>query len=165
MTGNKSTYAVAAALVASMALAGCKKKEEPAVMTPPPEAMAPAPAPMPAEPAPMPVPSSINVVSVDLGTMAGADMKIAQPTSTFAAKDKIIVSIGTEGTASNAELAAKLTFQDGQTAGEQKQALNATGPGTTNIEFTNANPWPVGKYKAEVALNGAVVQSRDFEVK
>lgn len=163
MTGNKTTYAVAAALVASMALAGCKKKEEPAVVAPPPVASEPAP--MPAEPAPMPVPANINVVSVDLGTMAGADMKIAQPTSTFAAKDKIIVSIGTEGTASNAELAAKLTFQDGKTAGEQKQALNATGPGITNIEFTNANPWPVGKYKAEVALNGAVVQSRDFEVK
>ena len=35
---NRTTYAVAAALVASLALAGCKKKEEPA---PAPPAVAP----------------------------------------------------------------------------------------------------------------------------
>lgn len=160
---NRTQYALAAALFASLAVVGCKKKEEPVAVTPAP---APAePAPMPAEPAPMPAPAAVTVSSVTLGTAAGADKKIAAPTTAFKPSDKIIVSVATDGTASNAEVAAKLVYQDGQTAGEQKQMLNTTGAETTNIEFANAKPWPAGKYKAEVSLNGAPAQSTEFEVK
>ena len=161
MLRNRLHYALAAALLASVAVVGCKKKEEPVAVTPAP---APAePAPMPAEPAP--APAAVSVTSVTLGNSAGADKMIAAPMTTFSPKDKIIVSVATSGTASNAELAAKLLYQDGQTAGEQKQVLNTTDIGTTNIEFTNTKPWPAGKYKAEVWLNGAVAQTAEFEVK
>jgi len=36
-----------------------------------------------------------------------------------------------------------------------------------NTEFHIAKPsgWPTGKYKVEVALDGNVVQSREFEIK
>lgn len=162
MIRNRTHYAVAAALVAALALAGCKKKEEPAP-APAPTPTETAPAPAPAEPAP--APASVSVTSVTLGTAAGPDKKIAAPTTAFKPSDKIVVSVATDGTASNVELAAKLTFQDGQTAGEQKQALNTTGAETTNFEFSNANPWPAGKYKAEVSSNGAVANTTEFEVK
>lgn len=154
-------YALAVALVASLAVVGCKKKEEPVAVTP-------APAPAPVEPAPMPpatAPAMVTVSSVTLGTAAGADKRITMPTTTFKPGDKIIVSIGTAGTASNVEVGTRLTYQDGQTAGEQKQMLNTTGAETTNVEFTNANPWPAGKYKAEVSLNGTPAQTTEFEVK
>ncbi len=159
MIRNRLHYALAAALLASVAVVGCKKKEEPVAVTP---------APAPVEPAPMPAapaPAAVSVTAVTLGNTAGADKKIAAPMTTFSPKDKIIVSVDTSGTASNAELAAKLLYQDGQTAGEQKQTLNTTDMGTTNIEFTNTKPWPAGKYKAEVWLNGAVAQTAEFEVK
>ena len=75
---NRTQYVLAAALFASLAVVGCKKKEEPVAVTPAP---APAePAPMPAEPAPMPTPAAVTVSSVTLGTAAGADKKIATPT-------------------------------------------------------------------------------------
>ncbi|MDR7132959.1 hypothetical protein J2X06_000143 [Lysobacter niastensis] len=159
---NRTQYVLAAALFASLAVVGCKKKEEPVAVTPAPAPVEPAPMP-PAEPAPMP--AAVTVSSVTLGTAAGADKKIATPMTTFKPSDKIIVSVATDGTASNAEVAAKLVYQDGQTAGEQKQMLNTTGMETTNIEFANAKPWPAGKYRAEVSLNGTAAQATEFEVK
>ena len=56
----------------------------------------------------------------------------------------------------NAEVGrASCVYQDGQTAGEKKQTLNTTGAETTNFEFTNAKPWPAGKYKVEVTRRTA----------
>lgn len=162
MNRNRLHYAVAVALLASVAVVGCKKKEEPVAVTPPPVETAPV---APAEPMPAPVPAGVAVSSVTLGTAAGADKKIAAPTMAFTSKDKIIVSVATDGTASNAEVATRLVYQDGQTAGEKKQALNTTGAETTNFEFTNAKPWPTGKYKAEVTVNGAPASTTEFEVK
>lgn len=159
---NRTQYALAAALFASLAVVGCKKKEEPVAVTPAPAPAEPAPMP-PAEPAP--APAAVTVSSVTLGTAAGPDKKIATPMTTFKPSDKIIVSVATDGTASNAEVAAKLVYQDGQTAGEQKQMLNTTGMETTNIEFANTKPWPAGKYKAEVSVNGMPAPTTEFEVK
>ena len=159
---NRTHYAIAAALVAALALAGCKKKEE---------AVAPAPAPAPTEtPAPAPVepapaPAALSVVSVTLGTAAGPDKKIAAPTTSFKPTDKIVASVATDGTATNAEVAAKLVYQDGQTAGEEKQTLNTTGAETTNFQFAKASPWPAGKYKVEITANGAVANTTELEVK
>jgi hypothetical protein len=148
------------AVVGAAALAGCKKKEETA-MTPEP---APAPAPM-AEPAPAPVAPAVRVTSVTVGNAVGADMSVA-PMAMLAAKDKIIVSVKTSGTANNVNLAAKLMYQDGQVAGEQSAMLNTTDTGTTNLEFTKATPWPAGKYTAEVMVDGkAVGMPQQFEVK
>jgi len=158
---NRTPYAVAAALVAVLAVAGCKKKEEPAP-TPPPAVETPAPAPAP-EPAP--APAALSVTSVTLGTAAGPDKKIAAPTNAFKPGDKIIASVATDGTATNQEVSAKLVYQDGQTAGESKQTLNTTGAETTNFEFTKASPWPAGKYKVEVTANGAVANTTELEVK
>jgi len=160
MTANKLHYAVAAALLATLALAGCKKDAEPVATTPTPVEPAPLP---PAEP--MPTQAALNVTAVTLGTEAGADKKIASPMTTFAADDDIVVSIDTNGAASNAEIAAKLVYQDGQTAGEQKQSVTTTGMETTNVTFTNANPWPTGNYTVEVWVNGTQAQTTTFNVR
>ena len=84
----------------------------------------------------------------------------------FAPKDEIIVSVRTDGAANNANVGAKLTFQDGQVAGEQNATLNTSGAETTNITFKNANGWPAGKYRAEVMVDGkAAGTPQEFEVK
>lgn len=160
---NRTHYAVAAALVAALALAGCKKKEEPAP-TPPPAAETPAPAPEPA-PAATPAPAALSVTSVTLGTTAGADKKIAAPTTSFKPTDTIIASVATDGAATNANLTAKLTYQDGQVAGEETQTLNTAGAETSNFIFTKKSPWPAGKYKVEISANGAVANTAELEVK
>lgn len=150
MNRKTLSYALIVALAGSVALVGCKKKEEPAA-TPPPAATEPAPMPEAASP---PAAAAATVSAVTVGTTAAADKSVAAATS-FKSGDKIIVSVKTDGAASNVEVGAKLTFQDGQIAGEQKQTINTNGPETTNIEFSNANPWPAGKYTVDVTLNGA----------
>lgn len=148
-------------LAASFALAGCKKKEDTSEMAPPPATEPAATTPPPAT-APAP---TVTVSSVTVGNTAAADKSVA-PMATLGGKDKIIVSVRTDGTANGANLAVRLTFQDGQVAGEQSAMLNTTGPETTNVEFSNANGWPAGRYKAEVTVDGqAAGMPQEFEVK
>ena len=158
MKQNRISYALAIALVGTIAVTGCKKKEEPVVA--PPAAVEPAPA--PAEPAPMPV----SATGVTVGNMAAADKSVAAM-STFGTKDKIIVSVKTDAaTPANAAIDAKLTFQDGQVAAQQTANVVAGGADTTNIEFTKATNWPAGKYKVDVTLNGQPVgMTQEIEVK
>ncbi len=155
---NRISYALIVALAGTVALAGCKKKEE-AVVTAP-VVTEPAPAPM------METPAPVAATSVTVGNMAAADKSVAGM-STFAAKDKIIVSVKTDAaTTANAAIDAKLTFQDGQVAGQQTATVMAEDAGTTNITFSNAKPWPVGKYKVDVTVNGmAAGMTQEIEVK
>lgn len=157
---NRISYALIVALAGTVALAGCKKKEEAAA--PAPVVTEPAPAPAPVEPAPAPV----SATSVTVGNTAAADKSVAA-LSTFGAKDKIIVSVKTDAaTPANAAIDAKLTYQDGQVAGQQTANVVAGGVDTTNVEFTKATPWPTGKYKVDVTLNGAPVgMTQEIEVK
>ncbi|HEY5970817.1 MAG TPA: hypothetical protein VIT22_02405 [Pseudoxanthomonas sp.] len=159
---NRISYALLVALAGTVAFAGCKKKEEAVVA--PPVVTEPAPAPVPAEPAPAPAP--VAATSVTVGNTAAADKSVA-PVTTFGTKDKIIVSVKTDAaTAANAAIDAKLTYQDGQVAGQQTANVKAEDAGTTNVEFTNANPWPAGKYKVDVTVNGtAAGMTQEIEVK
>lgn len=159
MKPTRISYALIIALAGTVALAGCKKKEE-AVVAPAPVVTEPAPAPV--EPAPAPV----TATGVTVGNTAAADKSVAA-VSTFGTKDKIIVSVKTDAaTAANAAIDAKLTFQDGQVAGQQAATVLAEDAGTTNVTFSNANPWPAGKYKVDVTVNGvAAGATQEIEVK
>ena len=153
------------ALVASLALAGCKKDENtnPDTMPAPTTPMT-TPAPTPA-PAPMATPAAVTVDSVSVGSTAAADKSVA-PMATFGPRDPIIVSVRTSGTASAVPVTAKLTFHDGQVAGQQDVSLNTSGPDTTNITFSNSNAWPAGKYTVDVTVDGrAAGVSQQIEVR
>ena len=156
---NRISYALIVALAGSIALAGCKKKEE-AVIAPP-VVTEPAPAPV-MEPAPMPV----STTSITVGNTAAAGKSVAAM-STFGTKDKIIVSVKTDAaTSANAAIDAKLTYQDGQVAGQQTATVVAEDAGTTNVTFSNANAWPAGKYKVDVTVNGQPAgMTQEIEVK
>ena len=157
---NRISYALIVALAGTVALAGCKKKEE--AVAPAPVVTEPAPAPVAMEPAPAPV----SATGVTVGNMAAADKSVAA-VSTFAPTDKIIVSVNTDAaTAANAAIDAKLTYQDGQVAGQQTANVKAEDAGTTNVEFTKATPWPVGKYKVDVTVNGQPAgMTHEIEIK
>ena len=163
------THLALAAAVAVVALAGCNREAErtdagelsPAPTTP---ATTPAPAATMPPPASTTRQTAVNVTSVSLGTEAGADRSIANPTTTFSADDQVVVSVQTDGAASNVEIGARLIYQDGQVAGEERQALNTTGSETTNITFDNANSWPAGTYTVEVTVDGVRADSTSFTV-
>lgn len=157
----------AVALCAVLAVAGCKKKEEmPAATTPAPAATMP-----PTEPMPTPAPvAAASVIAVDLGSAAGADMKITAPKTSFAPKDKIIAAVSTRTSDTTATVPAKIAAKwshvdSNQTVNEEARDVQLKGDQVFDFEITNPNPWPTGKYKVDVMLDGAVVQSRDFEVK
>ena len=52
-----------------------------------------------------------------------------------------------------------------QTVNEDSRDLTLTGTGATEFHIAKPDGWPKGKYKVEVALDGTVVQTREFEVK
>lgn len=160
---NRISYALILALAGTLALAGCKKKEEEAA-APAPVATEPAPEPAPAPVEPTPAP--VSATSVTVGNAVAADKSVAA-VGTFGVNDKIIVSVKTDAaTAADAAIDAKLTYQDGQVAGQQTANVKAEDAGTTNIEFTKPTPWPAGKYKVDVTLNGQPVgMTQEVEVK
>ncbi len=165
----KPMHLALAAAIAAVALAGCNREAERTDAGELSQAPA-APATTPAPAATMPPPASttpetaVNVTSVTLGTEAGTDRSIANPTTTFGADDPVVVSVQTDGAASNVEIGARLIYQDGQVAGEERQALNTTGPETTNITFDNASAWPAGTYTVEVMVDGVRADSTSFTV-
>lgn len=147
---------IALGLAGALVITACGKKEEappapvattPPVATPPPAA-----------------PAAVSVTSVDLGTAVGPDQKVTSPTTTFTPKDTIYAAVSTAGTATNATLGAKWSYQDGQTVNDSSQTIAPTGPAVTTFHISKPDGWPAGNYKVEISLNGTPVSSKDFTV-
>lgn len=143
MKQNRIAYALIVALVGTVAFAGCKKKEEAVVVAPTP--VEPAPAPIESAPAPA------TSYTATVGTAA----------------DPIVVAIRTDAAVPvAATLNAKLTYQDGQVAGDETTTVKAEDAGTTTVSFKKASAWPVGKYKVDVTVNGNPVgMTQEVEIK
>src|SRR6476646_6262348 len=139
--------------LAVIGVSSCKKKEAPA-----PTAEAAAPLPTPNAP-----PFSIH--GIELGKSIGADKKVTTPMTAFGRRDTIYVSVATDGAAPSKTISAKWTFQSGQTVKEQSESIAPTGPAATEFHISKGGPWPVGKYKVEVSVDGAPAGSKDFEIK
>lgn len=158
------SQALLVAVVGSVAVVGCKKKEEAA----PPPAPAAETAPAPPPPAPA---ATASVAAVDIGTAVDANMKITAAAATFKPKDTVHVSIGTATSDPAATVAgkvgAKLVYLDKSgeiVVSDETRDLNLTNTGNTNFQFAKPDGWPAGKYRIDVSLDGKVVQSKEFEV-
>ena len=156
MKTTRLSQALLVAVIGSVALIGCKKKEEPVATPAPTVEPAPAPAPPPAAPA--------AVSTVSLGNMIGADNTIATPLTAFAKGDTIHASIATDG-GTAAKLGAKWSHVDSSQVVHEETKDIAAGPQVTEFRISKPDGWPTGKYKLEVSLDGAVVNTADFEVK
>ena len=144
----------AAALgLAVIGMPACKKKEAPA---PPAEAAAP-------EPAPRRRRSRCWGSRSARGSAPTSTSR--RPTTTFGRRDTIYASVATEGAAPSKAIAAKWTYQDGQVVKEQSETIAPTGPAATEFHISKPKPWPVGKYKVEIIVDGAPAGSKDFEIK
>lgn len=161
---NKTqNFVLIAAVMGAFALSACGKKEEPAP-APPVTTPAPAPVPAPTTPPP-PAATPVTVTSVDLGTAVGPDQKVTAATTTFSPKDTIYAAVSTTGTAANAVLNAKWTYQDGQTVNESSQTIAPNGDAVTSFHISKPDGWPAGNYKVDISLDGKSVSSKDFTVK
>ena len=151
MTFKPLHFAIAAALSATLLMAGCKKDA-----AAPDVAATPAPAPAPA-PAPPPL------------SMPATDGKLGFEPSNFAPTDTIVASVSTstsDPTASvSGMLNAKWTYQDGQVVNEEEKYFTFIGPGVTNFEISKPDGWPAGNYKLVIAMNGQDVHTSEFVVR
>lgn len=150
---RRSTFVLC---VAVGLLGACSKGQEAPKAAPQQNA---APAPQAAAPQ-----ATFQVSRIDLGTMLGADKKIAAPSTTFKPGDTIYASILSTGAAPSVKLAAKWTYQDGQTVRESSQAIAPTGPAATEFHIAKPDGWPVGKYKIEVTANGQPAGTMEYTV-
>jgi hypothetical protein len=140
--------------LAAVAVTGCKKSAPP----PQEEASAPSAAPAPAA-------AEFSVSTIELGKGIGADKRVTAPVTTFKPKDTIYVSVATEGAAPSKTITAKWSFEDGQVVKEGSESIAPTGPAVTEFHISKPSGWPAGKYKVEIAVDGAAAGSKEFEVK
>ena len=114
---------------------------------------------------------SLTAAGQALGNAVGADMRVTAPMSSFSPKDATIyaaVSTGTSDTAASVagKLGAKWTHVDSsQVVHEETKDITFAGDNVTDFQISKPDGWPTGKYKVEISLDGAVVQTREFEVK
>ncbi len=164
MTRTRLHHALFIAAIASVAIVGCKKKEEA------PPVAAPAPTPVETAPPPAPAPTA-SVTAVDLGSAVGPDLKVTTATATFKPKDTIYASIATSTSDPAATVPGKLgvqwTYNDASgpmSVNQESKDVAFTGAGTNEFHIAKPDGFPVGKYKVDVSLDGNVVQSKEFEV-
>lgn len=151
---NYRRFALPAALLVSITLGACGKKDEPVVDTTATTSDAPAA-----------TVGAIRVADIQTGKSIGADKRISDQTDDFGVRDTIYVAVTTDGAATNSKLTAKWTFQDGQTVNESSETISPTGTTVTEFHMTKASAWPKGNYKVEILLDGTLAGSKEFEVK
>lgn len=108
---------------------------------------------------------AFRVQTIDLGKSVGTDKRVVASTDNFGTRDTVFASVITEGSAPSKTITARWTFEDGQVVNEETQTISPSGPAVTEFHITKATPWPAGKYKVEILVDGASAGSKDFEVK
>lgn len=108
--------------------------------------------------------TEVKIADVQLGKRLGANSRIADATEKFGPRDTIYVVAVTEGTAPNATLTARWTFQDGQVVKEDSRSIAPSGTEATEFHISKPSGWPKGKYQVAIGL-GSATQTKDFEVK
>lgn len=121
---------------------------------------APADTPPPAAPA-----EAVRVTEVNVGNAIGTDKRVTSPSAELRPSDTIYASVATEGSASNVQLTARWTFEDGQVVDETSQTISPTGSAVTEFHISNPAGWPAGNYQVEILLNGARAETESFSVR
>jgi hypothetical protein len=139
----------AACLALTLTASGCGKKDKATVETASGAAVS----------------TPVSVTDVKLGRALGADKRLTDETDKFRPADVIYAVVETQGTAPNTLLQAHWTYQDGQVVDESSRNISAAGEDVTEFHVSKPSGWPKGKYTVQILLNGAPVESKDFEVK
>jgi hypothetical protein len=108
---------------------------------------------------------AIQIAEVDLGKGLQSDKSIRDETDDFGQRDTVFASVRTTGTANNATITARWTFQDGQVVDERSETISPTGDAFTTFFIAQPGGLPKGNYTLSVLVNGAEAQKKEFEVK
>jgi hypothetical protein len=143
-------------LCIAFALGACGRQEA---------AAPPAAVPPPAAAPPVAAPAPFGIGSIELGNQIGADKRVLAPALSFAPGDTVYASIATQGETQGVVLAARWSYEDGQTVADSSETVASAGP--TVVEFHIAKPdgWPAGRYRVDVTADGRPAGAREFEVR
>ena len=111
--------------------------------------------------------AGVTVTSITLGNGIGAQKQVVSASNSFARNDTIYASVDTTGSGSST-LQAKWTYRaNGQDVSvrDDTQAINTTGPATSEFHVSKPDGWPTGDYKVEVSSSGNSSATRTFSVK
>ncbi len=108
---------------------------------------------------------TIRVADVTMGKGIAPDKTILDKTDTFAPTDTIRASVRTTGTGTSARLSARWTFEDSVPVQDQSETITTSTETFTEFHITKPTPWPKGKYKLSIMLNGKEVETETFTVK
>ena len=108
--------------------------------------------------------TKVTVTDVSVGRSISPDKTIAEKTDSFRPSDTFYVSISAEGSAPNATLKARWSYQNGQLVNESEQTIVPQGRAVTEFHVSKPDPWPAGEYKIEVSINGSPAVSKTFKV-
>ena len=107
----------------------------------------------------------IRVSDIQVGKSIGADKRISDGTTDFGVRDTMYVAVITDGAAKDAKIDTKWTYGT-KTVKSDSQTISPTGgESVTEFHVTKATAWPKGAYKVEVMLNGVSAGSKDLTVK
>jgi hypothetical protein len=107
----------------------------------------------------------IKVAEVQLGKAIGADMKVTRAATQFSARDTVYLSVATTGMAQDATMMLMVTsLADTTVLVQDNKTISPSAPAVTEIHFSKPEGIKVGKYKAEIYLNGSLADQKQFEV-
>lgn len=109
--------------------------------------------------------AAVRVSEVQLGRSIGADKRVTAPLTEFTPNDSVYASVVTDGSAPNATVSARWTYEDGQVVEETTQTITPSGTAVTEFHVSRPGGWPTGRYQVQISLNGTPAQTRDFQVR
>lgn len=115
------------------------------------------------EEAPMPS-GDFRVVAVELGTELDEEGRVPRPQDVFTTVDTIHAAVVGVGSSPGLALSARWLFEDGTQVAKAGQSLVPEVPTVTTFSITQPEPWPVGAYRVEIAINDRVVETRSFTI-
>lgn len=143
----------------ALLLGGCRQP------TPTPTATEPAP---PAASATVATPDlAPHITGVDLGNALGPDQRVLRPLLAFAPGDTLYASVAYAGRDLTAAHRVGVKWSFGPTEQPvlaESKMLAFTAPGVTAFALRKPDGWPAGIYRLQVLLDGALAQTRQFEI-
>ncbi len=111
--------------------------------------------------------SGLSVVSVELGTSVGSDLKVNDnnPLDEFTPEQTIYASVATRGSSADATLEARWTYEDSVPVTTSSTRFRPNGPKVAEFHISHPRGLLPGRYKVEILLDGKVVQSKAFRIK
>jgi len=143
-----------------------KPVADPAPLPDPKPVADPLPAPKPEpKPEPAPKPADVSVTGFETGGTVDPDGHVGDPKTVFAAADTVHLAVLADGAARSVRIGVIWMGPEGTRISEDVQDLTLGEPKAVPFALSNAQGLALGKYKAEIRIEGWLASTAEFEVR